>query len=192
MKIYTRTGDRGDTGLFGGARVSKGSARVAAYGDVDELSAAIGLARVAVGAGDIDDALAGAQRGLFAVGAELSAQPGKDVGVPLVGPEAVAHLESLMDRAEPELPPLRSFILAGGTEAAARLHLARCICRRAERAVVRLADDPDEDVRNEVVVYLNRLSDTLFVLARLANARAGPADVPWEGRKSARSSDEGA
>ncbi|MCC7538717.1 MAG: cob(I)yrinic acid a,c-diamide adenosyltransferase [Deltaproteobacteria bacterium] len=192
MKIYTRTGDRGDTGLFGGARVSKGSARVAAYGDVDELSAAIGLARVAVGAGDIDDALAGAQRELFAVGAELSAQPGKDVGVPLVGPEAVAHLESLMDRAEPELPPLRSFILAGGTEAAARLHLARCICRRAERAVVRLADDPDEDVRNEVVVYLNRLSDTLFVLARLANARAGAADVPWEGRKSARSSDEGA
>lgn len=185
VKIYTRTGDLGETGLFGGQRVSKASARVGSYGDVDELSAAIGLARVAAGPGEVDDELADVQRLLFAIGAELSAQPGKELGIPLVDAEAAIHLESLMDRCETELAPLRAFVLAGGTELAARLHLARCVCRRAERAVVALAADPDEHVRSEVVVYLNRLSDALFVLARLANARAGVADVPWEGRKSA-------
>lgn len=183
MKIYTKTGDAGETGLFGGTRVSKASGRVAAYGDVDELNSVIGLARLTPIDDERDALLASIQSELFELGAELAARAGKDTGVPRVGDVEVERLERAIDRAEEELSPLETFILPGGSSTGAHLHLARTVCRRAERAVVALAQG--EDVRPEVIRYLNRLSDLLFVLARLANLRAGVADVPWEGRKRA-------
>ena len=183
MKIYTKTGDTGETGLFGGTRVSKASPRVAAYGDVDELNSVIGLARVHR-IDDERDALLGAvQLDLFDLGAELAARPGRQSAAPQIGEREIARLERAIDSAEEELAPLTTFILPGGSPGAAHLHLARTVCRRAERGVVGLA--ADDTLRPEVIRYLNRLSDLLFVLARLANARAGVADVPWEGRKRA-------
>lgn len=180
MKIYTKTGDAGETGLFGGTRVSKASDRVAAYGDVDELNSVLGLARVH----PIDEArdalLATVQSELFDLGAELAARPGKDTGVPKIEAAQVEALERAIDAAEAELTPLTTFILPGGSNGAAHLHHARTVCRRAERAVVTLATQ--DDVRPDVLRYLNRLSDLLFVLARLANHRAGVNDVPWVGR----------
>jgi cob(I)alamin adenosyltransferase len=183
VKIYTKTGDAGETGLFGGTRVSKASARVSAYGDVDELNSALGLARLHPIDDERDALLASIQSELFHVGAELAARSGKDIGIPQVSDAEIEELERAIDAAEEELPPLTTFILPGGSPAAAQLHLGRTVCRRAERAVVALSDG--EEVRPEIVRYLNRLSDLLFVLARLANARAGVADVPWEGRRGA-------
>lgn len=183
MKIYTKTGDAGDTGLFGGTRVSKASQRVAAYGDVDELNSVLGLVR-AHRIDDERDALLGAiQSELFDLGAELAARPGKEGAAPQIDDAEIERLERAIDRADGELEPLASFILPGGSMAAAHLHLARTVCRRAERSAVALASA--EAVRPAVIRYLNRLSDLLFVLARLANARAGVTDVPWEGRKRA-------
>ena len=180
MKIYTKTGDDGETGLWGGLRVGKDAARVHAYGSVDECNAAIGVARAVLGAapelGDLDRLLAHIQNQLFVVGADL-ATPGAAASIPRVGPGEVAFLEQAIDALEGELEPLRQFILPGGTLAAAQLHLARTICRRAERAVVALARE--ESLGQHVGVYLNRLSDCLFVLARAANARAGVPDAPW-------------
>ena len=180
MKIYTKTGDSGETGLWGGLRVSKDSLRVHAYGTVDECNAAIGVARAALGAAqqiaELDAALAHIQDQLFVVGADL-ATPGAAASIPRVGPGEIAFLEQTIDALEGELEPLRQFILPGGTLVAAQLHLARTICRRAERCVVSLAQA--EPVGEHVGVYLNRLSDCLFVLARAANARAGMPDVPW-------------
>lgn len=180
MKIYTKTGDGGETGLFGGTRVSKASARVASYGDVDELNSVLGLARVHPIDETRDALLAQVQSELFNLGAELAARPGKDIGVPRVGEPQVTVLERAIDDAESELEPLTSFVLPGGSAAAAHLHLARTVCRRAERALVGLS--VQDEVRPELVHYLNRLSDLLFVLARLANHRAGVVDVPWTGR----------
>jgi cob(I)alamin adenosyltransferase len=187
VKIYTKTGDGGETGLWGGLRVGKDAARVHAYGTVDECNAAIGVARAALGAvpaprqareplGDIDELLAHIQNQLFVVGADL-ATPGAVASIPRVGPGEITFLEQAIDALEGELEPLRQFILPGGTLAAAHLHLARTICRRAERAVVTLARE--ESLGQHLGVYLNRLSDCLFVLARAANARAGVPDVPW-------------
>lgn len=184
MKIYTKTGDEGETGLFGGVRVSKASDRVRAYGEVDELNSVLGVARLTPIDGVVDALLAEIQSELFNVGAELAAKPGKDVGVPLVGDPQIEAIEHAIDRAEEELQPLRTFVLPGGSPAAAHLHVARTVCRRAERDVVGLM--AREPVRQEVVRYLNRLSDLFFVLARLANARAGIADVPWIGRGTQR------
>lgn len=181
MKIYTKTGDRGDTGLFGGARVSKASARVDSYGEVDELNSVIGL----VLSEPFDDAisalLTNVQSRLFDLGAELATAPDSKValGIPLIDEQEVALLEQAIDRAQAELVPLKTFVLPGGSRAAAYLHLARTVCRRAERRLVSLA--ADENVRPEALRYLNRLSDALFVFARLANHRAGIADVPWIG-----------
>ena len=186
MKIYTKTGDRGQTALFGGARVSKASLRVSAYGDVDELNSHLGV----VGAHCSDHALARRlheiQAELFSLGAELAKNPDKDVdvGVPGVSDREIERLEQDIDAFETELAPLKTFILPGGSQAAAFLHVARTSCRRAERAVVLLTEA--ETVREEVVRYLNRLSDCLFVMARVANHRAGVADVPWLGRDAAR------
>jgi cob(I)alamin adenosyltransferase len=180
VKIYTKTGDQGETGLWGGLRVGKDSARVQAYGTVDECNAAIGVARAALAAapaGNLEVLLAQIQNQLFVVGADL-ATPGEAPSIPRISAEAVAELEHMIDDAEAELTPLRQFILPGGTLAAAQLHLARTVCRRAERCVVALAHT--EAVNPEVAIYLNRLSDCLFVLARLANARTGTADVPWD------------
>lgn len=184
MKIYTKFGDKGKTGLFGENHVSKASARVTAYGNVDELNSTIGLARTAKFDDASDLLLQKIQSELFNVGAELSTSPknDKDIGVPLVSDTEIAVLEEAIDRAEKELQPLTTFILPGGSVAAAHLHVARTVCRRAERGVVTLMETEGEPVRGEVVRYLNRLSDFLFVLARFANHRANVADVPWVGR----------
>jgi len=176
MKIYTKTGDAGETGLFGGQRVSKDALRVHAYGTADECNAAIGVARAAAVDARLDGLLAELQAQLFVVGADL-ATPGESPHIPRVGEAEVGFLEETIDRLEAELAPLRQFILPGGTPGAAQLHLARTVCRRAERWAVSLA--AEEPINPQVLVYLNRLSDLLFVVARAANARAGRGDVPW-------------
>ena len=184
MKIYTKTGDRGDTGLFGVARVSKASARVEAYGNLDELNATLGVCRAHGLPPEIDAALASAQVDLFALGAELATVSGKEdtLGIALVGDADIARLEAAIDASEATLPPLKSFVLPGGSPGAAALHLARTVCRRAERSLVALRDQ--DPVRGELVIYLNRLSDLLFSLARQANLRADVADVPWSPRRT--------
>jgi cob(I)alamin adenosyltransferase len=181
MKIYTRTGDAGETGLFGGGRVPKDHVRVQAYGDVDELNSAIGVARATVPNQLFDEQLEAIQRDLFALGGQLATPDPVKVQGALEKAELtearVAKFESIMDEAERELPELRAFVLPAGTPKAAALHLARTVCRRAERSVVSLAHQselPDLFVR-----YLNRLSDLLFTLARLANHREGKGDVTW-------------
>lgn len=181
MKIYTRTGDAGDTGLFGGGRVSKDHHRVAAYGTVDELNAHVGWAVATVQDDEIRQKLQTVQHDLFAIGANLASIP-RDDGerhkhLPPLPGARVAEMEGWIDAATDEMEPLTQFILPGGTPGAAALHVARTLCRRAERAVVHLATL--EPVEEEVVVYLNRLSDLFFALARLANHRAGVPDVTW-------------
>lgn len=175
MKIYTRGGDDGTTGLFGGQRVPKCEPRIDCYGTVDELNASIGLA--AVGAADpLQDPLRAIQEDLFTVGAVL-ASPGDAASVPAVQDAWTERLERQIDAMEAELPPLRHFILPGGSEPAARLHAARTVCRRAERLVVAFA--VEHPLPPPLLRYLNRLSDWLFVAARLANRHAGVDDVPW-------------
>jgi cob(I)alamin adenosyltransferase len=183
VKIYTKTGDDGTTGLFGGERVKKASPRVEAYGTVDELNAVIGVARATQLEPWTDELLHQVQVELFTVGAELACVPGKEdkLGMPLVGPAAAEQLEQAIDYAEASLPPLKSFVLPGGSPQAASLHHARTVARRAERAVLALAGP---EARRDVVIYLNRLSDTLFVLSRRANAFAKVEDVPWAPRKA--------
>ena len=182
MKIYTRTGDRGQTGLFGGERVEKDDVRVEAYGTVDEANAAIGAARAAGIPAACDEVLARVQEDLFVLGAELATAPNKreKLGFALLGTEDVERLERAIDAAEQELAPLKSFVLPTGTPGAAALHLARTVCRRAERRTLTAARTAS--VRTELVVYLNRLSDLLFVLARLANHEARVEDMPWKPR----------
>jgi cob(I)alamin adenosyltransferase len=181
MPIYTRTGDAGETGLFGGGRVRKDHPRTTAYGDVDELSSAVGLVRATAPSESFDVLLEGIQRDLFSIGGQLASPRPEKVAKALekavLPPERVAAMERVMDDAEGELPPLRAFVLPGGSPKAAALHLARAVCRRAERSVVRLA--ADDEVSPEILVYLNRLSDLLFTLARLTNHRAGSSDVTW-------------
>lgn len=183
MKIYTKTGDRGTTGLFGGARVDKDDARVEAYGTVDELNAAVGLARAEKPVTDVDAMLAAVQTDLFVVGAELATVAGKEDKLPmrLLGADETERLERSIDAMEATLPALESFILPSGTRAGAALHLARTVCRRAERRV--LAASRVATVRVEVLVYLNRLSDFLFVAARRANHAEGATEVPWAPRR---------
>ena len=181
MRIYTRTGDDGGTALFGGGRVPKDDDRVEAYGDVDELNASLGMARAVETMPRIDEVLVPVQRDLFAIGA-LLATPDHDkmqqqLAKARVDEERIAQLERAIDEAEGELEPLRAFIVPGGTPKAAALHVARTVCRRAERRVVHLAREVP--LPPLVVVYLNRLSDLLFVLARLANRRAGAGEVTW-------------
>lgn len=182
MKIYTKTGDSGTTGLFGGARVDKDDARVEAYGTVDEVNSIVGAARAERPPPDVDALLARIQADLFVVGSELATVPGKEdkLPMPLVSPEDAERLERAIDAIEATLPPLASFVLPGGTRAAAVLHHARTVCRRAERRVLRASRGAK--VRPEVLVYLNRLSDYLFVAARASNHAEGVADVPWAPR----------
>ena len=181
MRIYTRTGDAGETGLFAGGRVPKDHPRVAACGDVDELNAALGMAMTVAPAADDRELLETIQRDLFTIGSELAtpdpAKLAQALSGPRVGEAHVAVLERAIDACEAALEPLRNFILPGGTPKAAAFHLARTVCRRAERAVVRLAHETS--VSADILKYLNRLSDLLFVLARAANARAGVRDVTW-------------
>lgn len=183
MKIYTKTGDAGDTGLFGGGRVSKSSMRVWAYGEVDELNSVIGLCAITPIDEERSALLAEIQRQLFEIGGELATTDARQQkgGLPQISEDDVVALERAIDQAEEELEPLMNFVLPGGSELSARLHLARTVCRRAERRVVALA--AEENVRGELVRYLNRLSDLLFTLARLANVRANVPDVPWVPRK---------
>ena len=176
MKIYTKTGDAGETGLFGGGRVPKDDPRVRAYGDIDELNAALGAA-MAQEPGDFElAALQTMQRDLFAIGAEL-ATPDAAKQRAKVTTNQVEALERLIDAHEAALAPLKNFILPGGTPKAAAFHLARTTCRRAERAVVALARD--QQINPLIIHYLNRLSDLLFVLARAVNKQAGRADIAW-------------
>ena len=181
MKIYTRTGDQGSTGLFGGARVAKDNIRVEAYGDVDELNAVIGIARSVEMMPRIDEVLVPIQRDLFAIGA-LLATPDRDkmaqhLQKARIDEGRIQELERAIDEGEAELEPLTAFIIPGGTPKAAALHVARTVCRRAERHVVRLQHDVE--LPPLTVIYLNRLSDLLFTLARVANRRAGAGEVTW-------------
>ena len=182
MKIYTKTGDAGETSLAGGNRVSKDDLRVVAYGDVDEANAAIGAARAAPPADLADARLVQVQRDLFAIGGALAspepaalraAQRAKVA----VTPEQIRALEQAIDDAERVLTPLKQFVLPAGSPKSAALHLARTACRRAERSAVHLARE--QPVAPEILAYLNRLSDLLFVLARQANHQAGTPDVTW-------------
>jgi cob(I)alamin adenosyltransferase len=179
VKIYTRTGDSGDTGLFDGTRVAKSDPRVAAYGDVDELNAWLGFTRAELADPQIAPMLEQIQRDLFALGARL-ADPARRIAERVtkaaVTAEDISRLESWIDLLESELPPLRRFILAGGSRAGAALHVARTICRRAERSMVSLGADAFE---SDLLVYVNRLSDLLFVMARAVNRRAGAAETEW-------------
>ena len=220
MKIYTKTGDNGTTGLFAGPRVGKDHPRIQAYGSVDELNAMLGVAiaeahvasekdRQQAGTGvlpissreasssasDLADKqsteestsepdsivtlLQAVQSDLFSIGAELATPAPHEHGMCLIDDERIGSLEATMDALENELPPLTSFILPGGSLAAARLHLARTVCRRAERNVVALSALPDVADCSKPLIYLNRLSDLLFLLARQANSRAGIDDLPW-------------
>ena len=181
LRIYTRTGDAGQTALFGGGRVGKDHPRVAAYGDVDELNSTIGVVRATAPVDFFDDLLESIQRDLFSIGGHLATPDPDKVRKALakaqLSTEQVSRFESTIDTADAELEPLKAFILPGGTAKAAALHVARTVCRRAERQVVALT--ATDEVPAEFLTYLNRLSDLLFTLARLANHRAGTGDVTW-------------
>jgi cob(I)alamin adenosyltransferase len=178
LKIYTKTGDTGETSFFDNTRVSKADARVDAYGEVDELNACLGAARAAGLDPELSSMLVEIQQELFAIGARL-ADPSHRIAARVTKADIldaqVARLEATIDRLEAELPPLRRFILPGGVQGGSLLHLARTVCRRAERRIVALASPADPIV----VVYLNRLSDLLFVMARAANHRSGVPETEW-------------
>jgi cob(I)alamin adenosyltransferase len=180
MKIYTKTGDDGSTGLIGGERVRKSDRRIECFGTIDELNAALGWASVAA-TDELLGSLKTIQNELFVIGSHLALpdhDAPKNKWLPSLDEAMVTRLEMQIDASEQKLPALRNFILPGGVELAARLHLARTVCRRAERLLVSFA--LDRPVPAVIVTYLNRLSDWLFVHARLANHNAGVADVPWE------------
>jgi cob(I)alamin adenosyltransferase len=184
MKIYTRTGDDGTTGLLGAARVPKHDARVEAYGTVDELNATLGVAAALDGTRVLADVLAVLQPALFRVGAELATIDPVMLGkLERIGDEDVSALERTIDTLDAELAPLTRFILPGGSALAAQLHFARTVCRRAERRVTALADGGTGS--RVLVMYLNRLADLLFVMARFANHRAGVAETTWPGNRGA-------
>jgi len=176
MKIYTKTGDSGTTGLIGGSRIEKNSLRIAAIGDVDELNAAIGSCRRQVT--ELDSELEAVQNWLFDLGAELASPAEHSRQYKAIGPSQIGRLETSIDKQTAQLEPLRAFILPGGSEQAARLHLARCVCRRAERSILEL--NSQEPVGNDALAFVNRLSDWLFVAARTANRLAGVQDVKWQ------------
>ena len=180
MKIYTKTGDKGETGLVGGSRISKNSDRIQAIGDVDELNAAIGVARSEGVTGSLASTLEWLQSALFDLGAELASPPGAKITFVILTIAAAEKLEQDIDEQTANLPPLKNFILPGGSRLAAQLHLARTICRRAERSALKLHEQ--KALRPEVLTFLNRLSDWLFVAARTANKLENVEDVPWQAR----------
>jgi cob(I)alamin adenosyltransferase len=180
MKIYTKTGDAGTTGLFGGPRVAKDDPRICAYGSVDELNAVIGIAR-STGLGEkLDSILGPVQHHLFSIGAELATPDPEEHQLKWDGGSHVEKMERSIDMLEADLKPLRNFILPGGSSQAAHLHLARTVCRRTEREIVSFSRDRGVSDASHIVVFLNRLSDLLFVMARYANHETGVVDVPWE------------
>ncbi len=188
MRIYTRTGDLGETGLFGGERVSKDDLRVEAYGGVDELNATLGIAIALQSDSEVDALLLSIQHDLFTLGSDLATPEGEGlqkgrVAIQRVPPEMATRLETEIDRYEDTLPPLTRFVLPGGSPLSAHLHFSRTVCRRAERACVTLARAEEAAYRSPInpnaIIYLNRLSDLLFVLARAANHRQGVSDIHW-------------
>ena len=179
MKIYTRTGDQGQTGLLGGKRVAKDHLRPETCGTVDELNALLGLVRTETLPDGMDELLGRIQDELFHVGAELASPDPVVSKTRTIGQQQVAALEAAIDRFEEGLPALTQFILPGGARSAASLHLARATCRRAERRLITLARESEEGISPDLGIYLNRLSDLLFVLARAANAASGVSDVVW-------------
>lgn len=179
MKIYTRTGDSGDTALFDGTRVQKSDPRVGAYGDLDELNAWLGFVAAHLSDDDVIPKLRQIQRDLFAIGARLADPSHRIAGrvtKAVISADDIARLEAWIDALDAELPALRRFILAGGSSAGASLHVARTVCRRAERSMVALGDEAFEA---ELLQYVNRLSDLLFTMARAVNRRAGVPEVEW-------------
>jgi cob(I)alamin adenosyltransferase len=178
MKIYTKTGDKGETGLFGGQRVGKNDLRVKAYGEVDELNALLGLAQARIIDNRVSLILRAIQSDLFTVGADLATPEGVSKSPARLKDKRNGRLEELIDEFDADLPALKNFILPGGTEAAATLQVGRTVCRRAERSVVDLAEI--EEINPAILVYLNRLSDLLFVLARWQNHEAGAEEPRWE------------
>lgn len=178
MKIYTKTGDEGTTGLYGGTRVSKSSPRIAAYGDIDELNAVLGVVIAHSNQSVIQNTLRQIQNHLFILGAQL-ASPTVDPKIERITAAHIEFLERQIDVMTESLPPLSHFILPGGSKAGAHLHLARTVCRRAERATVHLSTLPDEPVDNWVLMYINRLSDFLFVFSRLSNQLEKVPDIEW-------------
>ena len=180
-RIYTRTGDKGETGLAGSARIPKDSLRVKAYGNVDELNSALGLARAFLKDKEVDSLLEKLQNDLFVAGAELAA-PGQGIqDVPRVTKEMIDALEQMIDKLQEELPPLTAFILPSGGQTGAILHFARSVARRAERSIVQLSKA--ENVGEHLIAYMNRLSDLLFVVARVVNHREGKGEVEWHATK---------
>jgi cob(I)alamin adenosyltransferase len=181
VKIYTKTGDRGDTGLFGGGRVPKHHPRVSAYGDVDELNSFLALARATEPLPRIDDVILAVQRDLLAIGALLATPNPEKMREHLakarIDDKRIHELERAIDDGDLEIEPLKAFIIPGGTQKAALLHVCRTVCRRAERSVVSLQET--ESIPELAIVYLNRLSDLLFTLARVANAQAGSVEETW-------------
>ena len=179
MKIYTKTGDTGDTSLFGGQRVPKDALRIEAYGTIDELNSVLGIVRADNADPELDAILHKLQEQLFVLGADLATPRSLDrKSVRRIEPRDAQPLEKLIDQFESRLKPLRNFILPGGSPVAARIHFARTVCRRAERAVVRMSRN--EDIGDGAVVFLNRLSDLLFVLARYANQKADVRETKWK------------
>jgi cob(I)alamin adenosyltransferase len=179
MKIYTKTGDAGKTGVFAGDRVDKDDPRIEAYGTVDELNASLGLARSSSLPKDVDDVLEFVQHTLFAVGAELATPHPAQAGTLFVQPKHCEQLEQWIDAWEEQLEPLTQFILPAGCPATSAIHLARAICRRAERRVVTLKKSTPHPISDEIIIYLNRLGDLLFVASRYVNHANGNADVRW-------------
>ncbi len=180
-RIYTRTGDKGETGLVGGGRIAKDSPRVRAYGDVDELNSVLGLVRASSRDDELGSILEGLQRDLFSLGANLASRE-QGRGVPDITKDMVTALEKTIDSFQLGLSPLKAFILPGGGKTGALLHFARTVARRAERNIVALSKI--EEVNENLVPYMNRLSDLLFVMARLANHRDGRKEVAWHPSKS--------
>lgn len=185
IRIYTKTGDDGTTGLFGGSRVPKDNLRIEAYGTVDELNAIIGVVRTCTLSASLEEQLGTISADLFTLGADLATplDPPPAYEIPRITDDHVRELEGWIDQHDAKLQPLKTFILPGGSPAAAHLHVARTVCRRAERRVVALASH--EDIGSSVLHYLNRLSDYLFTISRVANAEAGITDIPWKPKQGA-------
>jgi cob(I)alamin adenosyltransferase len=180
MKIYTKTGDDGETGLFAGPRVRKDDPRIEAYGTVDELNAVLGLARCEALPSAIEQTLAAVQNELFAVGAELASPDPEKAGTAWIDEPHVVALEQAIDALEEQLPPLRQFVLPAGNRGACTIHVARGVCRRAERRLITLVHTEGVQVSGRLIRYLNRLSDYLFVAARAAQVLSGGGEVPWQ------------
>ena len=181
-KIYTKSGDKGDTSLIGGKRVSKASRRIEAYGNIDEANAILGVINAVIRDEEVRTLLANIQNELFTLGSDLAdpSYPDNPYNIPRINEEMVKSIERMIDRYDEEIGEIRYFILPGGSKGGALLHLARTIIRRAERNIIRLADE--EKINPMIIEYVNRLSDLLFILARVINKREGIEDIPWKSK----------